>query len=42
MQLLGGFDAFARVRWTLTKQDDSLLQRYKEIGVAGVGSNNVA
>jgi len=29
VQLMGGFDAFARVRWTLKKQDDSLLQRFE-------------
>lgn len=28
VQLLGGFDAFARVRWTLSKEDGSLLQRF--------------
>jgi hypothetical protein len=29
VQLLGGFDAFARVRWTLTRDDGSLLQRFE-------------
>jgi hypothetical protein len=28
-QLLGGFDAFARVRWTITKLDGSVLQRFE-------------
>jgi len=28
-QLLGGFDAFARVRWTITKADGSLLQCFE-------------
>ncbi len=29
VQLLGGFDAFARVRWTLSREDGSLLQRFE-------------
>lgn len=29
VQLLGGFDAFVRVRWTLTKSDGALLQRFE-------------
>ncbi len=29
VQLLGGFDAFVRVRWTLTKADATLLQRFE-------------